>query len=139
MALFISILLESIPNCIRYIPIPVAYLTIYLGLLNPKRNENLLKGDYSYGIYLYGYVVQQAIFAISPVFGIWYLNLLVSLPIVICIAYVSWHYVELPILQKKGVLKRMEDSFIARREVRNSRAIQSLFGYSNMALSQSDR
>jgi peptidoglycan/LPS O-acetylase OafA/YrhL len=134
-ALVLSVFLEFVPNGIRFIPIPVAYMTIFLGLLNPRRNETLLGGDYSYGIYLYGYVVQQAIFAISPIFDVWYLNLLVSLPLVIIIAYASWHLVELPVLQKKGILKRMEDAFMNRREVRDSKTIQSLSGISNMAIS----
>jgi hypothetical protein len=39
------------------------------------------------------------------------------------------------VLQKKGILKRMEDAFMNRREVRDSKTIQSLSGISNMAIS----
>jgi peptidoglycan/LPS O-acetylase OafA/YrhL len=61
-----------VPNGDYLIAFPVAYMTIYLGLLNPGRQKLLLSGDYSYGIFLYGYPIQQAVAAFGPVMHEWY-------------------------------------------------------------------
>lgn len=51
-------------------------------------------GDPSYGIYLYGFPVQQALFNIGgPTMGPLH-NALYSAPIVIILAYLSWHAIE---------------------------------------------
>lgn len=76
-------------------PLPVAYMTIYLGLLEPRRIKLVSSGDYSYGIYLYGYPVQQAIVASFGLGGqAWYVNFSVSMAILMVIAYGSWHVIE---------------------------------------------
>lgn len=53
--------------------------------------------DYSYGIYLYGFVVQQIVASILPALNN-YIALVVSLPITIALAAMSWHLVEHPCL-----------------------------------------
>ncbi|MEA9587223.1 acyltransferase [Xanthomonas sp. WHRI 10064A] len=51
-------------------------------------------GDPSYGIYLYGFPIQQALFSIfGPQMGVW-ANALLSFPIVLLLAFISWHFVE---------------------------------------------
>ncbi|MEB0024108.1 acyltransferase, partial [Actimicrobium sp. CCI2.3] len=131
-SLFTCIILITTSNCIRFLPLPLAYITVYLGLTNPKRSAIILNGDYSYGIYLYGYAIQQAVFSISPIFNIWYFNLLVSLPLVILIAYLSWHFVELPVLQRKGFLKKIEDNVMDQHLVKNYEYIKFFFAIRNM-------
>jgi hypothetical protein len=37
----------------------ITYVTVYLGLINFKRFSFVKGADYSYGIYLYGFAVQQ--------------------------------------------------------------------------------
>lgn len=132
LSLFACIILITIPNCIRFISIPLAYVTVYLGLTNLKRSNILLSGDYSYGIYLYGYAIQQAVFSVSPILHIWYFNLLASLPIVIFISYLSWHFVELPILQRKGFLKKIEAKVMNLNLVKNYKYIQFFFAIPHM-------
>jgi peptidoglycan/LPS O-acetylase OafA/YrhL len=47
-----------------FIAAPVAaYFTVSLGVTNPKKLGVLQGADYSYGIYLYGFVIQQALVA----------------------------------------------------------------------------
>ena len=49
----------------RSVTAPVAYATVCLGLMNPSRK--MLRGaDYSYGIYLYGFAVQQTVMHYLP-------------------------------------------------------------------------
>jgi len=54
-------------------PFPLAYMTVYLGLLNPRRSKIVLSGDYSYGIYLYGFPIQQTVAHLGLSHGNWYL------------------------------------------------------------------
>ena len=59
------------------------------------------RADVSYGLYLYGFPIQQAIAALfdlgrSPI-G----NFLISLPLTLAFAIISWFWVEKPILMHK--------------------------------------
>lgn len=76
-----------------------SYLFIYLGLALPRVLDTYDKvGDLSYGIYIYAWPVQQWIVAISEnSVGPWLLAAL-TLPIVMMIAFASWHLVEKPAL-----------------------------------------
>lgn len=112
-AFIVSIILIEIPNGIRFAPLPMAYFTIYLGLLNPKLDRIVKSGDYSYGLYLYGYPVQQAVVTLLPGMREWYWNLLISLPICAVFAFLSQRLIEKPILSRKGVLQTINDSFAA--------------------------
>lgn len=83
-----------------YLTMP--YLVLYLALsfhvpLNMKK-----VGDMSYGVYIYGFPVQQALIAyfknaLSPV-----VLSLVALPIVLVLAFLSWQLVESPALRLKN-------------------------------------
>ncbi len=53
--------------------------------------------DYSYGIYLYGFVVQQAVTALLPSLNN-YLSVAIAMPFAIGLAALSWHFVERPCL-----------------------------------------
>jgi peptidoglycan/LPS O-acetylase OafA/YrhL len=89
------------------VALPISYLTIYIGLLEPKRISWLFRGDYSYGIFLYGFPVQQAIYAMVGAHP-WYMNFLLSLPVVLVLAVFSWNLVEKPALLLKSHLLRLE-------------------------------
>lgn len=58
-------------------------------------------GDFSYGLYLYGFLVQQCVghFMNNHVTAIG--NALISLPIALVCAIVSWHVIEKPMLKLK--------------------------------------
>lgn len=99
----------EIPNAIRFAPLPMAYLTVYLGLRNPKPGKIVMSGDYSYGLYLYGYPVQQAVITLLPGMREWYWNLLISLPVAAAIAALSWHLIEKPVLSRKNILQKIND------------------------------
>jgi peptidoglycan/LPS O-acetylase OafA/YrhL len=62
------------------------------------------KGDYSYGLYLYGWPVQQLVLY----FFATHLNahglFLLSFPVTLAAAYFSWHAVEKRFLKMKGRL-----------------------------------
>ncbi|MFN3261910.1 MAG: acyltransferase family protein [Pikeienuella sp.] len=86
----------------------VVYLTAYLGVSRIWLPKLFKQGDYSYGIYLYGFPIQQLVVHVAP--GLGYVeNLAISLVAIGVFAAFSWHFVEKPILAQ-----RRRFSFVAR-------------------------
>lgn len=98
------IALLSVPHGDYFVSLPAAYVTVYLGLLNPVRNKIVLSGDYSYGIYLYGFPIQQAIAYVNNTHRSWYLDVLYVLPLTLGVAIASWWIVEKPSLSLRKYL-----------------------------------
>ncbi|SFK44964.1 Peptidoglycan/LPS O-acetylase OafA/YrhL, contains acyltransferase and SGNH-hydrolase domains [Sphingomonas sp. NFR04] len=94
----------------------MGYVTVYLGLLMPRKIALLKGADYSYGLYLYGFVIQQAIAYFPGPGRIWYVNGLVATIISAAFAAFSWHYIEKPALKYKSVFKKLENAWLRRRE-----------------------
>jgi peptidoglycan/LPS O-acetylase OafA/YrhL len=116
-ALFIASTIASAaflatPNGDYLMPIPIAYATAYIGVLNPRRNGLIFSGDYSYGIYLYGFPIQQAVAAAGGAYKSWTLNLAVALPAVLAVAWMSWWLIERPSLGLRKFLPLTEGAFI---------------------------
>lgn len=92
------------------VPLQV-YLTAYIGCCNTPRVPFFHRGDYSYGIYLYGYPLQQVALALFPsLLGLWLPHFGLSLLMATAFAVFSWHSIEKPILKM-----RKHFSFSARR------------------------
>ena len=88
---------------------PMAYATIYLGVTNPRRDLLGRIADYSYGIYLYGFPIQQLVSYAWPDHRSWLLNVSVSLALTLVLAACSYHFVEEPTLARKAWLLRIVD------------------------------
>ncbi len=84
---------------------PVGYFMLYLGMLRVPKIPLFQNGDYSYGIYLFGFPIQQTIVYLFPSLREWWLLLLVSLPLTIIFAAFSWHIIEKPTLAMRKHLK----------------------------------
>lgn len=97
-------------------PAFAAYFTVYMGLLQPRRLRFIASGDYSYGIFLYGYPMQQVVAALT---GAWgqnaYINFVLAMPLTLAVAMFSWWCVEKPSLKLRPMLIRIEDRFVALR------------------------
>lgn len=89
-----------------------AYATICLGVLNPKKVGILRGADYSYGVYLYGWPIQQALVATGGWARHAIVNATASLIIAFAIAALSWHLIEKPALDLRGPLRRLEELWI---------------------------
>ncbi|WP_236728694.1 acyltransferase family protein [Methylobacterium sp. WSM2598] len=90
----------------------VSYVTIYIGLLDFRGKWLTRAADYSYGLYLYGFPVQQAVTQLMPGHRVWYLNFVLSLCVTSVFAAISWHGLESKVmLRKKAVLR-----FVAERK-----------------------
>jgi peptidoglycan/LPS O-acetylase OafA/YrhL len=90
---------------------PAAYMTVYLGLLNPRRNKILLSGDYSYGIYLYGFPIQQAVACLNGVHRSWYLDMVYVLPLTVTVASASWWLIEKSALSLRKYVLAIDSLF----------------------------
>jgi len=75
------------------------YIVVFVGLTNMPKLPYFSRGDYSYGIYLYGFPIQQAIISTFPGMNSWILHLFISALIVTMFATFSWHFIEKPILK----------------------------------------
>ncbi|MBF2715530.1 acyltransferase family protein [Agrobacterium vitis] len=84
--------------CTIFAPMLV-YLTVYVGMVRIPPIPIYHRGDYSYGIYLYGYPFQQALVNLFPKLTSPWLHFAISLPIATVIAMGSWHFIEKPILR----------------------------------------
>jgi len=77
------------------------YLLFYLGYRTPYLNTDGKLGDISYGVYIYAWPVQQLVVMTWPGMHPAY-NIFVASALVIPIAWLSWHYLERPMLSLKG-------------------------------------
>lgn len=94
-----------IPSKGIYLAAPfISYTTVYLGLLDPRRTVLIKGSDYSYGIYLYGYPFQQAVFQLFPGGNIWIINVGLAVLLSGCAAYCSWTFVESKVLDHRRVI-----------------------------------
>jgi peptidoglycan/LPS O-acetylase OafA/YrhL len=90
--------------------LPAAYMAVFLGAANPKRSKIALSGDYSYGLYLYGFPIQQAVYGLGRWTHSWEVNFLVSFPAALVFAVISWRLVEKPALSLRGLFSRAPPS-----------------------------
>ena len=140
-SLFAAVLLLSRADTAFLAPLPAAYATVYLGLLNLPRIPVLMAGDYSYGIYLYAFPVQQTMvwfdptrysWRLRPFAHAWWLNIGFALPVTILVAMLSWHFVEKPVLARR----KHVTAFVQKAEA-NLRNHLRLFSARTFALERS--
>jgi peptidoglycan/LPS O-acetylase OafA/YrhL len=93
--------------------LPAAYCTIYLGLQDPRKLFLLRGADYSYGLYLYGLVVSQALAAVG-VREWWSLTILTVACAGVFAAF-SWRFVEKPAMGLRPKVKALEERWLSVR------------------------
>lgn len=96
--------LVYLPQTVFLVIPPLVYIVIYVGLVPWLRLP--LAGDYSYGVYLYSFVIQQSLCQIFPDIRHWWLMFLVALPLSVAFAACSWHFIEQPTLALKHLFRR---------------------------------
>jgi peptidoglycan/LPS O-acetylase OafA/YrhL len=88
-------------------PLPLAYATVYLGVQHFRLPYLTQAANYSYGIYLYGCPVQQAVCAVlPPEYRLWYVNFAIGGGITLVLAMLSWHFLESKITARRKVILR---------------------------------
>jgi peptidoglycan/LPS O-acetylase OafA/YrhL len=102
-------LVASVPlgQLILLFPLTGCYLALWLAL-NPRlpRIPATRFGDLSYGIYIYGWPVEEAVMWASGGRASWWQLFLAALPAAAALAFLSWHLVESRALRLKPRARR---------------------------------
>jgi peptidoglycan/LPS O-acetylase OafA/YrhL len=82
------------------------YLILYVAYIpgGPLRLFNKL-GDYSYGLYIYAFPVQQIVAHVKPDVGVWEM-FFTATAATLTLSIASWYLLEKPILRKKDAYRR---------------------------------
>lgn len=96
-----SAILLEIPNASYLAAFPVAYVTVWLGLKNPP---GIPFGDLSYGVYLLHFPIEQTIMHLVPGASSWWRLTALTLPPAFACAWLSWTWIEHPILSRKTAI-----------------------------------
>lgn len=102
-AVVAAIVAASLQRSAFYVVYSLGLWYVVLCLAYLPRGKVLLfnsRGDYSYGVYIYAWPVQQALIFVWPSVGV-AAHIVVSAVIVLGLSVVSWHVVESPALQLK--------------------------------------
>lgn len=103
-------LVLSVPlrEFIPLFPVFGCYLALWLAL-NPRLPviPAARFGDLSYGLYIYGWPVEEAVMWFSGGRAPWWQVFLIALPAAAAIALLSWHLVERPMLRLKPGSRRV--------------------------------
>jgi peptidoglycan/LPS O-acetylase OafA/YrhL len=91
------------------LPLPMIYITAFIGVTDVWIPKAFRSGDYSYGIYLYGWPLQQVLVSLLPANTPLVVQFLLVIPPITLFAAFSWHFIERPILKL-----RKKFSFVAR-------------------------
>jgi peptidoglycan/LPS O-acetylase OafA/YrhL len=98
-----------------FIAIPaMGYVTVFLGLTSPPKLSILRGADYSYGVFLYGYPIQQAFVALGPWAHNWWLNGIVCSIVATSFAAFSWRFIEKPALKLRKQVTWLENLSLQR-------------------------
>jgi len=81
---------------------PLTYCTIWVGVQNLRFSWVRHIGNYSYGVFLYGFSIQQAVYSTFPLCRTPLPNFIVSAIIALMISAVSWHLVELRAIENRN-------------------------------------
>jgi peptidoglycan/LPS O-acetylase OafA/YrhL len=89
-------------------PVFLVYATVVLGVIDWPDIRTLRSGDYSYGIYLYGFPITQAVVAAMPdLRGHSIVLRVISTVLTIAFAACSWHLLERRALKLKKLVRRL--------------------------------
>jgi peptidoglycan/LPS O-acetylase OafA/YrhL len=110
--------LLQIPDACYLAAFPVAYFTVWLGLMRPPA---IPFGDLSYGLFLFHYPVEQTVVHVFPAVRSWWLLTLIALPATTICAWLSWNLVEKPTLtRKKSIVAAVDRAWAAMSNVGRS-------------------
>ena len=70
-------------------------------------------GDLSYGLYIYGWPAEQAVIWLAGGRAAWWQVFLIALPAAATLAFLSWHFVERPMLRLKPASRRAAPAYAA--------------------------
>ncbi|MDB5687836.1 MAG: acyltransferase [Rhizorhabdus sp.] len=84
--------------------LPLTYVMIWVGMQPRLQSTLFKKGDYSYGLYLYGFVIQQTLALLVPQLREWWFIFPSTMILTLTFAITSWHFIEKPALRLKKII-----------------------------------
>ncbi len=85
-------------------PIFGSYIIFYIAYNKKIKLQNFSKyGDFSYGLYIFAFPIQQLTMQYFILHANPFFNFLISFPITLLFSYLSWHFIEKPALKLKKV------------------------------------
>ncbi len=118
-SMVISMAMLEYPQLCYLAPLPIAYATVWLGLMRPP---SIPFGDLSYGVYLFHFPVEQTLVHYFPSIQTWWQLTAVALPITALFAWLSWTVIEHPVLQRKKQALALSDRLM------NTAGLRTKFG-----------
>jgi peptidoglycan/LPS O-acetylase OafA/YrhL len=103
LALLIYLGLVYLPQTVFLVIPLLTYIMIYVGLSSALKLK--MPGDYSYGIYLYSFVITQTIAWMLPTWRVWWFIFPAALIASVFVSVFSWHLIERPSLRLKRLAK----------------------------------
>lgn len=92
-------------------PVFGAYVLFYIAFVQSYSLKNFSgSGDFSYGLYLYAWPVQQLVIVFFEKFLNVNLLFILAFIITVCFAYFSWNYIEKPFLRLKHSNQEKKDT-----------------------------
>ena len=116
LSLLVAVILLQYLELCYLAPFPVAYATVWIGLM---RLPPIPFGDLSYGVFLFHFPVEQTLMHVFPGIQDWWLLTLITLPLTAVFAWMSWTFVEHPILRRKKQILALSDRVIGSIAVRS--------------------
>ena len=113
LAAVLSYALLYLPQTQYLAIIPLTYVTVSIGLAELPKSALSGAGNFSYGIYLYGYPLQQTFSLLFPDHRMWWLNIMFTLAIDVPLAALSWRYVEMPMLRHRPAAVALANRILA--------------------------
>jgi peptidoglycan/LPS O-acetylase OafA/YrhL len=114
-------------NFIYLSALPLTYGIIFLGLQNPPKTTFIRGADYSYGVYLYGFPLQQTVSYLFPSHRFWYVNAVTGVALALVCAYLSWTFVESKVLSHRMSCAAFVASEVERLKVAGKQCLRFLF------------
>lgn len=79
----------------------LGYFLLFIGFVKTTSIKNFSKhGDFSYGLYIWAFPIQQILFLELPELNVYY-HFLIAASITMVFAYLSWHFIESPAMKLK--------------------------------------
>ncbi len=95
----------------------IAYILFYLAYIPSGRIRSYNKlGDYSYGVYIYAFPVQQSVAALVPNISV-LMMIIISATVTLLLAISSWHILEKRALKLKSQYIAYTQRFLGLGEV----------------------
>lgn len=114
-------------NFIYLSALPLTYVIIFVGLQNPPKISLLRGADYSYGVYLYGYPLQQSVSYLFPSHRVWYVNALSGVALALVLAFLSWTFVESKVIRHRSLCTSFVSSQIEKIRMRGKQCVRFIF------------